>query len=100
MKVFGAQKCDEPLRIFGGGASEVKFSSFFHPCICSAGCGRTGAICAIDYTWNLLKTGVTLFIFPAYSISTLPFQELTLTNGLKFLFFFYREFLRILMSFS
>uniref|UniRef100_A0A8D0CHC4 protein-tyrosine-phosphatase n=1 Tax=Scleropages formosus TaxID=113540 RepID=A0A8D0CHC4_SCLFO len=25
---------------------------------CSAGCGRTGAICAIDYTWNLLKAGV------------------------------------------
>lgn len=24
----------------------------------SAGCGRTGAICAIDYTWNLLKAGV------------------------------------------
>uniref|UniRef100_A0A669C4W0 protein-tyrosine-phosphatase n=1 Tax=Oreochromis niloticus TaxID=8128 RepID=A0A669C4W0_ORENI len=24
---------------------------------CSAGCGRTGAICAIDYTWNLLKAG-------------------------------------------
>ncbi|XP_053321451.1 tyrosine-protein phosphatase non-receptor type 12 [Spea bombifrons] len=24
---------------------------------CSAGCGRTGAICAIDYTWNLLKSG-------------------------------------------
>uniref|UniRef100_UPI00358EDAC0 tyrosine-protein phosphatase non-receptor type 12-like n=1 Tax=Myxine glutinosa TaxID=7769 RepID=UPI00358EDAC0 len=22
---------------------------------CSAGCGRTGAICAMDYTWNLLK---------------------------------------------
>lgn len=26
--------------------------------LCSAGCGRTGAICAIDYTWNLLKAGV------------------------------------------
>ncbi|CAG12148.1 unnamed protein product, partial [Tetraodon nigroviridis] len=24
---------------------------------CSAGCGRTGAICAIDHTWNLLKAG-------------------------------------------
>ncbi|XP_078678236.1 uncharacterized protein LOC144914322 [Branchiostoma floridae x Branchiostoma belcheri] len=24
---------------------------------CSAGCGRTGTICAIDYTWNLLKKG-------------------------------------------
>lgn len=24
---------------------------------CSAGCGRTGAICAIDYTWNLMKAG-------------------------------------------
>nr|XP_013799608.1 PREDICTED: tyrosine-protein phosphatase non-receptor type 12 isoform X1 [Apteryx mantelli mantelli] len=23
----------------------------------TAGCGRTGAICAIDYTWNLLKAG-------------------------------------------
>ncbi|XP_039656665.1 tyrosine-protein phosphatase non-receptor type 22 isoform X2 [Perca fluviatilis] len=23
---------------------------------CSAGCGRTGVLCVIDYTWNLLKT--------------------------------------------
>ncbi|XP_051021891.1 tyrosine-protein phosphatase non-receptor type 22 [Acomys russatus] len=25
---------------------------------CSAGCGRTGVICAIDYTWTLLKDGI------------------------------------------
>ena len=26
---------------------------------CSAGCGRTGVLCVIDYTWNLLKRQVT-----------------------------------------
>lgn len=31
----------------------------------SAGCGRTGAICAIDYTWNLLKAGVCITQIPA-----------------------------------
>ncbi|XP_029975356.1 tyrosine-protein phosphatase non-receptor type 22 isoform X2 [Salarias fasciatus] len=25
---------------------------------CSAGCGRTGALCVIDYTWNLLKNNM------------------------------------------
>ncbi|XP_064632277.1 tyrosine-protein phosphatase non-receptor type 12-like isoform X3 [Lineus longissimus] len=24
---------------------------------CSAGCGRTGTICAVDYAWNVLKSG-------------------------------------------
>lgn len=34
----------------------------------SAGCGRTGAICAIDYTWNLLKAGVRNLIRKNYGI--------------------------------
>nr|AAR03705.1 protein tyrosine phosphatase PTP-PEST [Xenopus laevis] len=35
---------------------------------CSAGCGRTGAICAIDYTWNLLKAGIIPEKFNVYSL--------------------------------
>lgn len=34
-----------------------KSNCFFKLYVHSAGCGRTGAICAIDYTWNLLKAG-------------------------------------------
>uniref|UniRef100_A0A8C2RJD3 Tyrosine-protein phosphatase non-receptor type 12 n=1 Tax=Capra hircus TaxID=9925 RepID=A0A8C2RJD3_CAPHI len=34
---------------------------------CSAGCGRTGAICAIDYTWNLLKAGVRIIFIYFFS---------------------------------
>nr|XP_046252771.1 tyrosine-protein phosphatase non-receptor type 22 isoform X2 [Scatophagus argus] len=32
---------------------------------CSAGCGRTGALCVIDYTWNLLKKQM---ITPDFSV--------------------------------
>ncbi|XP_049611170.1 tyrosine-protein phosphatase non-receptor type 12 isoform X2 [Syngnathus scovelli] len=35
---------------------------------CSAGCGRTGVLCVIDYTWNLLKNGM---ITPDFSICDL-----------------------------
>ncbi|XP_043932098.1 tyrosine-protein phosphatase non-receptor type 22 [Protopterus annectens] len=35
---------------------------------CSAGCGRTGVICAIDYTWNLLKDGIVPENFNIYSL--------------------------------
>lgn len=41
--------------------ADVIFTCFFFLfgcCRCSAGCGRTGALCVIDYTWNLLKNQV------------------------------------------
>ncbi|XP_072222960.1 tyrosine-protein phosphatase non-receptor type 12-like isoform X2 [Leuresthes tenuis] len=33
---------------------------------CSAGCGRTGALCAIDYTWNLLRKQMITSDFDIY----------------------------------
>ncbi|XP_067863833.1 tyrosine-protein phosphatase non-receptor type 22-like isoform X2 [Heptranchias perlo] len=35
---------------------------------CSAGCGRTGVICAIDYTWKLLKDGIIPENFNVYDL--------------------------------
>uniref|UniRef100_A0A8D0H099 protein-tyrosine-phosphatase n=1 Tax=Sphenodon punctatus TaxID=8508 RepID=A0A8D0H099_SPHPU len=35
---------------------------------CSAGCGRTGVICAIDYTWKLLKDGILPVNFSIFSL--------------------------------
>ncbi|KAK6303352.1 hypothetical protein J4Q44_G00258060 [Coregonus suidteri] len=35
---------------------------------CSAGCGRTGALCAIDYTWNLVKTQLLTEDFSIYDL--------------------------------
>ncbi|XP_078276424.1 tyrosine-protein phosphatase non-receptor type 22-like [Rhinoraja longicauda] len=35
---------------------------------CSAGCGRTGVICAIDYTWKLLRDGIIPDNFNIYNL--------------------------------
>ncbi|XP_066456167.1 tyrosine-protein phosphatase non-receptor type 22 isoform X2 [Eleutherodactylus coqui] len=35
---------------------------------CSAGCGRTGVICAIDYVWRLLKDQIIPVNFSIYAI--------------------------------
>lgn len=35
---------------------------------CSAGCGRTGALCVIDYTWNLLKKQMITSDFSIYNM--------------------------------
>ncbi|KAM3618679.1 uncharacterized protein V6R79_023443 [Siganus canaliculatus] len=35
---------------------------------CSAGCGRTGALCVIDYTWNLLKKQIMPSDFSIYNL--------------------------------
>ncbi|XP_030589650.1 tyrosine-protein phosphatase non-receptor type 22 [Archocentrus centrarchus] len=35
---------------------------------CSAGCGRTGALCVIDYTWNLLKKQMIASGFSIYDL--------------------------------
>ncbi|KAG7519684.1 tyrosine-protein phosphatase non-receptor type 22-like [Solea senegalensis] len=35
---------------------------------CSAGCGRTGALCAIDYTWNLLRKQMITPDFNIYNL--------------------------------
>ena len=35
---------------------------------CSAGCGRTGTICAIDFLWGLLRTGKLTADFSLYEL--------------------------------
>nr|XP_033774556.1 tyrosine-protein phosphatase non-receptor type 22 isoform X2 [Geotrypetes seraphini] len=35
---------------------------------CSAGCGRTGVLCAIDFTWKMLKDGIIPENFSIYSL--------------------------------
>ncbi|XP_027716192.1 tyrosine-protein phosphatase non-receptor type 22 isoform X2 [Vombatus ursinus] len=35
---------------------------------CSAGCGRTGVLCAVDYTWKLLKDGIIPVNFSIFSL--------------------------------
>ncbi|XP_048353545.1 tyrosine-protein phosphatase non-receptor type 22 [Sphaerodactylus townsendi] len=35
---------------------------------CSAGCGRTGVICAVDYTWTLVKDGILPMNFSIFNL--------------------------------
>lgn len=49
-------KAQECICVFIHVSASVE--SYLSDWLYSAGCGRTGAICAIDYTWNLLKAGV------------------------------------------
>ncbi|KAJ8784733.1 hypothetical protein J1605_008084 [Eschrichtius robustus] len=58
---------------------------------CSAGCGRTGVICAIDYMWMLLKDGIIPENFSVFSlIQEMRTQRPSLvqTQFTKFLFLF------------
>lgn len=52
----------------------------------SAGCGRTGAICAIDYTWNLLKAGVR-----EHSLTSLTRARLWKKKKIVFVFVFFNK---------
>lgn len=59
-------RCQTSSAVFGSPPSwpvwsrMLSIASVWNNCVWlySAGCGRTGAICAIDHTWNLLKAGV------------------------------------------
>ena len=35
---------------------------------CSAGCGRTGTICVIDFVWGLLRTGKLTADFSLFAL--------------------------------
>ena len=56
----------------------------------SAGCGRTGVLCAIDYTWMLLKDGVS------FSQQALAIFLTLLLSDLEIVWFFKTSIFRIL----
>ncbi|CAB1336589.1 unnamed protein product [Coregonus sp. 'balchen'] len=63
MLIYLNQQCKPPPH------SHVTHShTHTHTTLNHAGCGRTGALCAIDYTWNLVKTQLLTEDFSIYDL--------------------------------
>lgn len=62
----------------------------------SAGCGRTGTICAVDYAWDVLKCGVSRFTVISNLLWIIQGKDicfLLFFVYIQFNFFFERTFL-------
>ncbi len=62
---------------------------------CSAGCGRTGSIIAIDFCWNLMKSGQLSCDFSLFKIGKMLREQRTsmIETFVCFYFFFFYIFI-------